>query len=102
MAIKSGELWLLKVNNLANLYVEILVHILISPEDVFHVWTEPSLGLKTDATPGCLNQVTLTSVWPELHYGQCSEICGFDDSLVPIVLELVPLKHFENWWMTMI
>ncbi|MRJ01783.1 hypothetical protein FDP72_25065 [Escherichia coli] len=56
----------------------------------------PSLGLKTDAIPGRLNQATVTSNRPGLFYGQCSEICGSNHSFIPIVLEIVPLKYFEN------
>ena len=91
--LKPGELRLLEVDNRVVLPIEMLV----SSEDVLHSWAVPSLGLKTDAIPGRLNQTTLISSRPGLYYGQCSEICGSNHSFIPIVLELVPLKYFEKW-----
>nr|YP_009184234.1 cytochrome c oxidase subunit II [Bradypus torquatus]ALO62205.1 cytochrome c oxidase subunit II [Bradypus torquatus] len=95
--LKPGELRLLEVDNRAVLPMEMLIRMLISSEDVIHSWTIPSLGIKTDAIPGRLNQTTLTSSRPGLYYGQCSEICGSNHSFMPIVLELIPLKHFKDW-----
>nr|NP_007513.1 cytochrome c oxidase subunit II [Glis glis]CAA04833.1 cytochome oxidase II [Glis glis] len=100
--LKPGELRLLEVDNRVVLPMEMPVRVLISSEDVLHSWAVPSLGLKTDAIPGRLNQATLTSTRPGLYYGQCSEICGSNHSFMPIVLELVPLKYFENWSLSMI
>ena len=95
--LKPGELRLLEVDNRVVLPIEITIRILISSEDVLHSWAVPSLGLKTDAIPGRLNQTTLIAIRPGLYYGQCSEICGSNHSFIPIVLELVPLSHFEKW-----
>lgn len=95
--LKPGELRLLEVDNRVVLPMELTIRILISSEDVLHSWAVPSLGLKTDAIPGRLNQTTLLSTRPGLYYGQCSEICGSNHSFIPIVLELVPLKYFEKW-----
>nr|YP_009423867.1 cytochrome c oxidase subunit II [Mammut americanum]ASV72138.1 cytochrome c oxidase subunit II [Mammut americanum]QLF99374.1 cytochrome c oxidase subunit II [Mammut americanum]QLF99426.1 cytochrome c oxidase subunit II [Mammut americanum]QLF99452.1 cytochrome c oxidase subunit II [Mammut americanum]QLF99491.1 cytochrome c oxidase subunit II [Mammut americanum] len=95
--LKFGELRLLEVDNRMVLPTDLPVRMLVSSEDVLHSWAVPSLGLKTDAIPGRLNQVTLMSTRPGLFYGQCSEICGANHSFMPIVLELVPLKHFESW-----
>lgn len=95
--LKPGELRLLEVDNRVVLPMEITIRILISSEDVLHSWAVPSLGLKTDAIPGRLNQTTLLSTRPGLYYGQCSEICGSNHSFMPIVLEVVPLKYFEKW-----
>ena len=95
--LKPGELRLLEVDNRVVLPIEITIRMLISSEDVLHSWAVPSLGLKTDAIPGRLNQTTLIAIRPGLYYGQCSEICGSNHSFIPIVLELVPLSHFEKW-----
>nr|YP_009754961.1 cytochrome c oxidase subunit II [Scotonycteris zenkeri occidentalis]QIP53243.1 cytochrome c oxidase subunit II [Scotonycteris zenkeri occidentalis] len=95
--LKPGELRLLEVDNRVVLPMELTIRMLISSEDVLHSWAIPSLGLKTDAIPGRLNQTTLMSTRPGLYYGQCSEICGSNHSFMPIVLELVPLKYFEKW-----
>nr|UEK25418.1 cytochrome c oxidase subunit II [Spilogale pygmaea] len=100
--LKPGELRLLEVDNRVILPMEMTIRMLISSEDVLHSWTVPSLGLKTDAIPGRLNQTTLMAMRPGLYYGQCSEICGSNHSFMPIVLELVPLSHFEKWSTSML
>nr|ADR10221.1 cytochrome oxidase subunit II [Ctenomys pearsoni] len=100
--LKPGELRLLEVDNRVVLPMELPVRVLISSEDVLHSWAVPSLGLKTDAIPGRLNQTILTSTRPGLFYGQCSEICGSNHSFMPIVIEMVPLKAFENWCTSML
>nr|YP_009368130.1 cytochrome c oxidase subunit 2 [Lepilemur milanoii]ADP68183.1 cytochrome c oxidase subunit 2 [Lepilemur milanoii] len=100
--LKPGDLRLLEVDNRVTLPTEMSIRMLISSEDVLHSWTVPSLGVKTDAIPGRLNQVTLMTSRPGIYYGQCSEICGANHSFMPIVLELVSLKHFEEWLLTML
>nr|URW97403.1 cytochrome c oxidase subunit II [Crocidura cf. neglecta EBD31635M]URW97429.1 cytochrome c oxidase subunit II [Crocidura cf. neglecta EBD31636M]URW97442.1 cytochrome c oxidase subunit II [Crocidura cf. neglecta EBD31637M] len=100
--LKPGDLRLLEVDNRAVLPMEMTIRVLVTSEDVLHSWAIPSLGLKTDAIPGRLNQTTLLATRPGLYYGQCSEICGSNHSFMPIVLELVPLKIFEKWSSSMI
>nr|AAS87565.1 cytochrome oxidase subunit II [Hapalemur griseus occidentalis] len=100
--LKPGELRLLEVDNRVVLPTEMSIRMLISSEDVLHSWAVPSLGVKTDAIPGRLNQATLMASRPGIYYGQCSEICGANHSFMPIVLELVPLKHFEEWLLCML
>lgn len=100
--LKPGELRLLEVDNRVVLPIEITIRILISSEDVLHSWAVPSLGLKTDAIPGRLNQTTLIAIRPGLYYGQCSEICGSNHSFIPIVIESVPLSCFEKWSASML
>nr|YP_010455546.1 cytochrome c oxidase subunit II [Lonchophylla robusta]UUA63177.1 cytochrome c oxidase subunit II [Lonchophylla robusta] len=100
--LKAGELRLLEVDNRVVLPMEMTIRMLISSEDVLHSWAVPSLGLKTDAIPGRLNQTTLLSTRPGLYYGQCSEICGSNHSFMPIVLEMVSLECFEKWSASML
>nr|YP_009516259.1 cytochrome c oxidase subunit II [Proechimys hoplomyoides]ASU92961.1 cytochrome c oxidase subunit II [Proechimys hoplomyoides] len=100
--LSPGEFRLLEVDNRVVLPMEMPVRMLISSEDVLHSWAVPSLGLKTDAIPGRLNQTILTSSRPGLFYGQCSEICGSNHSFMPIVIEMVTLKAFENWCSSML
>nr|YP_010481358.1 cytochrome c oxidase subunit II [Varanus rudicollis]BDP99521.1 cytochrome c oxidase subunit II [Varanus rudicollis] len=78
------------------------IRILITAEDVLHSWAVPSLGIKTDAVPGRLNQTTFTTTRPGLFYGQCSEICGSNHSFMPITVESSSLKHFEDWTSKMV
>lgn len=47
------------------------------------------MGVKADACPGRLNQVSFISHRPGVYFGQCSEICGANHSFMPICVELV-------------
>nr|YP_010554752.1 cytochrome c oxidase subunit II [Macrostemum radiatum]UYO79398.1 cytochrome c oxidase subunit II [Macrostemum radiatum] len=73
------------------------IRTIISSIDTIHAWTIPSLGLKMDAIPGRLNQMTFNSLYPGLFYGQCSEICGINHSFMPITLEIINFPSFLNW-----
>nr|YP_002884229.1 cytochrome c oxidase subunit II [Macaca fascicularis]ACP50262.1 cytochrome c oxidase subunit II [Macaca fascicularis] len=93
--LNPGDLRLLEVDNRVVLPIEAPVRMMITSQDVLHSWTIPTLGLKTDAVPGRLNQTVFTATRPGAYYGQCSEICGANHSFMPIVAELIPLKIFE-------
>nr|YP_009561232.1 cytochrome c oxidase subunit II [Geochelone elegans]QAR49207.1 cytochrome c oxidase subunit II [Geochelone elegans] len=93
----NGHFRLLEVDHRMVMPMESPIRMLISAEDVLHSWAIPSLGVKADAVPGRLNQSTFIITRPGVFYGQCSEICGANHSFMPIVVESVPLKHFENW-----
>nr|YP_009945003.1 cytochrome c oxidase subunit II [Chelonoidis vandenburghi]USH90364.1 cytochrome c oxidase subunit II [Chelonoidis guntheri]SBW75616.1 cytochrome c oxidase subunit II [Chelonoidis vicina]QOD98651.1 cytochrome c oxidase subunit II [Chelonoidis vandenburghi]USH90741.1 cytochrome c oxidase subunit II [Chelonoidis vandenburghi]USH90754.1 cytochrome c oxidase subunit II [Chelonoidis vandenburghi] len=95
--LPNGHFRLLEVDHRMVMPMESPIRMLISAEDVLHSWAVPSLGVKTDAVPGRLNQSTFIITRPGVFYGQCSEICGANHSFMPIVVESVPLKHFENW-----
>nr|QCT81636.1 cytochrome oxidase subunit 2 [Urosaurus nigricaudus] len=95
--LEPGTFRLLEVDNRMVVPMESPIRMLISAEDVLHSWAVPALGIKTDAIPGRLNQTTFITSHPGLFYGQCSEICGSNHSFMPIVVEAVPLKHFETW-----
>uniref|UniRef100_UPI0029224868 cytochrome c oxidase subunit II n=1 Tax=Sapajus nigritus TaxID=867366 RepID=UPI0029224868 len=95
--LQPGEFRLLEVDNRTTLPMEADIRMLISSQDVLHSWAVPSLGVKTDAIPGRLNQAMLASMRPGLFYGQCSEICGSNHSFMPIVLEFIYFQDFEVW-----
>nr|UOF70402.1 cytochrome c oxidase subunit II [Tropostreptus sigmatospinus] len=88
---------LLDVDNRTILPMNTQVRMLITAADVLHSWAVPALGIKADAVPSRLNQVSFLITRPGLWYGQCSEICGANHSFMPIVLETVPMKYFINW-----
>nr|BDL61403.1 cytochrome c oxidase subunit II [Deiratonotus japonicus] len=88
---------LLDVDNRTVLPMNMQIRVLISAADVIHSWTVPSLGVKADAIPGRLNQVSFLINRPGLFYGQCSEICGANHSFMPIVIESISINSFLNW-----
>jgi cytochrome c oxidase subunit 2 len=70
---------------------------LVTSADVLHSWTVPVLGIKVDACPGRLNYLTSSSSYSGVYYGQCSEICGSNHSLMPIVVEFVPMDSYLGY-----
>nr|APX39916.1 cytochrome c oxidase subunit 2 [Hydrothassa fairmairei] len=88
---------LLDVDNRVVIPFESQIRMLITAADVIHSWTIPSLGVKIDATPGRLNQISFSSNRTGLFFGQCSEICGANHSFMPIVIESISPKYFINW-----
>jgi cytochrome c oxidase subunit II len=89
-----GTFRLLEVDNRLWLPIEVSIRVLVTSTDVLHSFAIPSLGIKVDAVPGRLNQVTLWINREGIYYGQCSEICGVNHGFMPIVVEAVDLKQF--------
>nr|WNH24423.1 cytochrome c oxidase subunit II [Bolinichthys longipes] len=92
-----GQFRLLETDHRVVVPTESPVRVLVTAEDVLHSWAVPALGVKMDAVPGRLNQTAFLTSRPGVFYGQCSEICGANHSFMPIIVEAVPLEHFENW-----
>nr|YP_010406833.1 cytochrome c oxidase subunit II [Squatina tergocellatoides]URF19465.1 cytochrome c oxidase subunit 2 [Squatina tergocellatoides] len=95
--LNPGQFRLLETDHRMVIPMQSPIRILVSAEDVLHSWTVPALGVKMDAVPGRLNQTAFITPRPGVYYGQCSEICGANHSFMPIVVEAVPLEHFETW-----
>ena len=72
------------------------VRFLVTSADVLHSWALPSFGIKIDACPGRLNQITFFTTRLGLFYGQCSEICGINHGFMPISVRVVGPSHFRN------
>lgn len=74
------------------------IRIIVSGADVIHSWTIPSLGVKADAIPGRLNQLSLNFKRVGIYFGECSEICGANHSFIPIKMMVVTRNEFLNRW----
>jgi cytochrome c oxidase subunit 2 len=85
---------LLDTSNHLVIPIKTPTRILASSTDVIHSWTIPSLGVKIDATPGRINQITILLNRPNIIVGQCSEICGTNHRFMPITIERVSHKTF--------
>nr|YP_009417290.1 cytochrome c oxidase subunit II [Sporophila maximiliani]AST14913.1 cytochrome c oxidase subunit II [Sporophila maximiliani] len=92
-----GHFRLLEVDHRVVVPMSSTIRVIVTADDVLHSWAVPSLGVKTDAVPGRLNQTSFFASRPGVYYGQCSEICGANHSFMPIVVESTPLADFENW-----
>uniref|UniRef100_UPI0030E3B0DC cytochrome c oxidase subunit II n=1 Tax=Poecilochirus davydovae TaxID=3128885 RepID=UPI0030E3B0DC len=88
---------LLDVDNRLVVPFNVNTRFLITSADVIHAWTVPSLGIKVDAVPGRLNQLSSIANRPGLFFGQCSEICGANHSFMPIALEVTSINNFMIW-----
>jgi len=86
--IRSGPLRLLNTDTSVVLTAQLVLRFLITAADVLHSWTIPAWGLKADAVPGRLNQLSTFLERPGVYYGQCSEICGSNHSFIPIMAEV--------------
>lgn len=95
--LEEGQLRLLEVDNRVIVPVDTHVRVLVTSQDVLHSWAIPSLGIKMDACPGRLNQVSMFIKREGVYYGQCSEICGVNHAFMPIVVEAVPLDDYVTW-----
>ncbi|GKA84203.1 cytochrome c oxidase subunit 2 [Tanacetum coccineum] len=74
--LELGQLRLLEVDNRVVVPANSHVCIIVTSADVLHSWVVPSLGVKCDAVPGRLNQISISVQRERVYYGQCSEICG--------------------------
>lgn len=95
--LKVGELRLLEVDRRLWLPVNTYTRVLITSVDVLHSWAVPAFGIKMDAVPGRLNQVSLFIKREGVFYGQCSEICGVNHGFMPIAVKVVGLELFNLW-----
>nr|YP_009478329.1 cytochrome c oxidase subunit II [Gammarus roeselii]AVP50034.1 cytochrome c oxidase subunit II [Gammarus roeselii] len=93
---------LLETDNALPLPVHSQIRMLTTGADVIHSWAMPSLGVKADAVPGRLNQIMFSTKRTGIFYGQCSEICGSNHSFMPIKMEIIPMKNFLTWVVSMV
>nr|WOW99011.1 cytochrome c oxidase subunit II [Dictyopharidae sp. 1 WQW-2023a] len=88
---------LIEVDNRMVMPFSTQMRMIITSMDVIHSWTIPATGIKMDAIPGRLNQVSLMVKNPGLYFGQCSEICGTNHSFMPITIESINMSNFIKW-----
>lgn len=89
---------LLKVDNDVFLPIHTYIRVLVTSSDVIHSWAVPALGIKVDACPGRLNQVTLFIERAGQYFGQCSELCGLNHAFMPISIIAVPEEVYLQWY----
>ena len=95
--LEFGQFRLLEVDNRMVVPINTHIRIIVTAADVLHSWAVPSLGIKCDAIPGRLNQISLFVKREGVYYGQCSEICGINHGFMPIVVEAVSLPNYISW-----
>lgn len=95
--LEEGHLRLLEVDNRVGLPIDTHVRRIVTAADVLHCWAVPSFGVKIDACPGRLNQVSRFITRPGVYYGQCSEICGVNHGFMPIAVEAMTRPEYVTW-----
>ena len=86
--LEDGGLRLLEVDNRVMLPELTHVRFIISSGDVIHSYACPALGIKCDAYPGRLNQVSVLVNREGSFFGQCSE-CMY---ILYRIIQIIKLK----------
>lgn len=94
---EEDNLRLLEVDTPMVLPINVNAKLVITSKDVIHSFAVPALGIKMDAIPGRLNQVTLHAFKPGTYYGQCSELCGVNHAFMPIVINAIEFPTYERF-----
>lgn len=95
--LEKGQPRLLEVDNSMVIPVNTYIRLNITAADVLHSWTVPSFGVKIDAVPQRINSGILYVQRLGTFYGQCSEICGVNHSVMPIKVDVVTADNYINW-----
>jgi cytochrome c oxidase subunit 2 len=95
--LKPGQIRLLEVDNRVIVPQGSVIKFLVTASDVLHSFAIPSLGIKTDAVPGRVNQTWTKIDKTGVYYGQCSELCGVNHGFMPIAIEVVSKEKFAEW-----
>ncbi|RYE14395.1 MAG: hypothetical protein EOP34_06670 [Rickettsiales bacterium] len=95
--LNVGDLRLLEVDNSFTVPSNCHIRMLVTSADVLHSFALPSLGIKVDAVPGRLNQLSFFLKRNGTFYGQCSELCGVNHAFMPIVLKATELSDYLDW-----
>jgi cytochrome c oxidase subunit 2 len=96
-SVPPGQPRLLDVDNRIMLPIDTTVRLLITSDDVIHSFSVPSLGLKTDAVPGRLNESWVRITKEGIYYGQCSQLCGVNHGFMPVAIQAVTKSAFTAW-----
>ena len=95
--LQEGDLRLLTTDNRLVIPAGATVVFQVTASDVLHSFAMPSMGIKTDAVPGRLNEFWVQVDEPGVYYGQCSELCGVRHGFMPITMEVMAQADFEAW-----
>ena len=95
--LKENQPRLLTVDNEVYVPVNKVIKVMITANDVLHAWALPSFGVKRDAVPGRINETWFKAERTGTFYGQCSELCGIKHAFMPITVNVVTEKEYNEW-----
>jgi cytochrome c oxidase subunit 2 len=93
----KNKWYLLQVDKPLVVPVNEKIRFLITSNDVIHSWWVPALGVKKDAMPGFIHEAWTKIEKAGTYRGQCAELCGVNHGYMPIVVEAVSQKEFDDW-----
>ena len=93
----SKDEFLLATDTAVVVPVDKVVVMQVTGADVIHSWTIPAFGVKQDAVPGRLGQLSFKAEKEGVYFGQCSELCGKDHAYMPITVKVVSQENYEAW-----
>lgn len=96
----NGYFRLLDTTKRMILPIKTFLRLLITSADVLHSWSVPAFGVKMDACPGRLNQITLFIEKLGMYYGACYEICGVQHGFMPITVVSTLKENVINTFST--
>lgn len=97
-SLELGDSRLLEVDNKLVLPAGVITRFAITSKDVLHSWAMPAFGVKLDAIPGRISQITSGILFPGVFYGQCSELCGIGHGFMPISVQAVDSDDWLVWF----
>jgi len=95
--LPEGGLRILEVDNPIVIPVRTPVKFMVTATDVLHAFSVPAFGIKVDAVPGRINQLSVLVDHEGTFYGQCSELCGVNHGFMPIVVHVVSVPEYQRW-----
>jgi cytochrome c oxidase subunit II len=95
--LKPGHIRLLSVDKPLVVPANKNIRIITTSEDVIHSWAVPAFGVKKDAVPGRINETWFHANQEGMYYGQCSELCGIKHGFMPIAVQVVSPRRFQDW-----
>ncbi|HLY31490.1 MAG TPA: cytochrome c oxidase subunit II, partial [Ktedonobacterales bacterium] len=102
----TGEQWLWNYNypqykNAGSTTLELPVNhqilFRIHSIDVQHSFWIPELGVKEDAVPGEINEITVTADKTGTFQVRCAELCGIYHAYMNTPVEVVSMGDFTSW-----
>ena len=94
---KMGKFYLLNSDTHLIIPGQTRIRLVLTSDDVLHAWAIPSFAIKIDVIPGRLNRLYFHRKWVGMFFGQCSEICGINHSLISTTVEVIPTEQFTSW-----
>ena len=95
--LKPGQLRNLDVDNRVFVPAGKNIRILATSADVIHSFFIPSLGVQRYAIPGRTIETWVRVDKPGVYYGECNQICGTNQSAMPISVQAMNDQDFAAW-----